>query len=97
MEVLGQRLATVIRRAAKLLEARSRALAGSPDRLAIRDIPAQITALADTARQVSPADQELTRILLRLRFFALYYLIELGDSAAHAVSAMIHATTPACS
>ena len=32
------------------------------------------------------ADKELARMLLRLRFFALYHLIELGDSATHAVA-----------
>jgi tetratricopeptide (TPR) repeat protein len=85
-KVLGQRLTMVIRRAAMLLEARAQALAGSQDRLAVRDLPGQVTALAETARQADLADQELTRILLRLRFFALYYLIELGDSAAHAVT-----------
>jgi tetratricopeptide (TPR) repeat protein len=83
--VLGPRLAVVIRRAAMLLEAQAQALAGSQDRPAIRDIPGQVTALAETARHAGSADQELTRILLRLRFFALYYLIELGDSAAQAI------------
>jgi len=85
-KVLGPRLAVVVRRAAMLLEARAQALPGTQDREAIRDIPGQVTALAETARQAGPADQELSRILLRLRFFALYYLIELGDSAARAVA-----------
>ena len=81
-----ERLTVVFRRAASLLEARARALAGSRDRLAIRDIPAQVMALADMARPVARADEELTRLLLRLRFFALYHLIELGDSAPQAVA-----------
>jgi tetratricopeptide (TPR) repeat protein len=85
-KVLGPRLAVVVRRAAMLLEARANALAGTQDRVAIRDIPLQVMALAETARQAGLADQELNRALLRLRFFALYYLIELGDSAPHAVT-----------
>jgi tetratricopeptide (TPR) repeat protein len=85
-KVLGRRLTTVIWRAAMLLEARAQALAGSQDRLPVRDLPGQVTALAETARRAGLADQELTSILLRLRFFALYYLIELGDSAAHAIT-----------
>ncbi|MGO8895478.1 MAG: tetratricopeptide repeat protein [Streptosporangiaceae bacterium] len=80
----SHRLTMVCRRAASLLEARAHALAGSPDRLAIRDIPEQVTALASAARP--EADEELARVLLRLRFFALYHLIELGDSATQAVA-----------
>ena len=85
-EELGrrQRLTVVCRRAASLLEARAQALAGSSDRPAIRDIPEQVTALASAARP--EADEELARVLLRLRFFALYHLIELGDSATQAVA-----------
>ena len=79
-----KRLTEVCRRAASLLEARAQALAGSPDRLAIRDIPEQVTALASAARP--EADEELARALLRLRFFALYHLIELGDSSTQAVA-----------
>ena len=76
----------VFRRAASLLQARAQALAESRDRLAIRDIPVQVTALADTARPVAKADEDLARVLLRLRFLALYHLIELGDSATQAVA-----------
>jgi tetratricopeptide (TPR) repeat protein len=82
--VRSQRLTVVCRRAALPLEARAQALAGSRDRPAIRDIPEQVTALASAARP--GADEELARALLRLRFFALYHLIELGDSAAQAVA-----------
>ena len=80
------RLTVVCRRAASLLEARGQALARSRDRMAIRDISEQLTALARTARPAAGADKELARMLLRLRFFALYHLIELGDSATHAVA-----------
>ena len=82
----GERLTVVFRRAASLLQARAQALAGSRDRLAIRDIPGQVMALANTARPVAKADENLARVLLQLRFFALYHLIELGDSATQAVA-----------
>ena len=82
----GQRLTVVCRRVASLLEDRAQALAGTRDRLAIRDIPEQVTALASAARPAAEADEELARMLLRLRFFALYHLIELGDSATQAVA-----------
>ncbi len=82
----GERLTVVFRRAASLLEARAQALAGSRDRLAVRDIPGQVAALANMARPVARADEKLARMLLRLRFFALYHLIELGDSATQAVA-----------
>ncbi len=81
----GRRLAAVCRGAAAVLESRAQALAGSPDRPAVRDIPGQVTALAEAARPLSGADEALTRILLRLRFLALYHLIELGDSAEQAI------------
>jgi tetratricopeptide (TPR) repeat protein len=82
----GRQLAEVCRGTASLLEARARSLADSSDRLAVRDVPEQVTALARAASSAALADPELTRILLRLRFLALYHLIELGDSAAQAVT-----------
>ena len=82
----GPRRAEACRGAAALLEARARSLAESSDRQAVRDVPGQVTALAKAASPASQTDQELTRILLRLRFLALYHLIELGDSAAQAVT-----------
>jgi tetratricopeptide (TPR) repeat protein len=81
----GRRLAAVCRGAAAVLEARAEALAGSPDRAAVRDVPEQVMALAEAARPVSGTDEALTRVLLRLRFLALYYLIELGGSAEQAI------------
>jgi tetratricopeptide (TPR) repeat protein len=90
------RLAAVCRGAASVLEARAEELAGSPDRPAVRDVPEQVTALAAAARPataggrsgspVAGTDEALTRILLRLRFLALYHLIELGDSAEQAIT-----------
>ena len=55
--------------------------------LAVRDIPEQVTALRDNAAgPAAEADEELASVLLRLRFWALYHLIELGDSAAQAIA-----------
>ena len=82
----ARRLAEVCRDAASLLHAHAQAPAGSPDRLAVRDISEQLTALAQVAGSVSQPDQELARMLLQLRFLALYHLIELGDSAAQAIA-----------
>ena len=82
-----ERLTAVCRAAASVLEVRAQALARSQDRLAVRDIPEQVTALQDNAAgPAGEADEELTRVLLRLRFFALYHLIELGDSAPQAIA-----------
>ena len=45
----ARRLAEVCRDAASLLHARAEALAGSPDRSAVRDVAEQLTALAEAA------------------------------------------------
>jgi tetratricopeptide (TPR) repeat protein len=82
----ARRLAEVCRNAAALLHAHAQASAEAPDRLAVRDISEQLTALAQVAGSVSQTDQELTMLLLQLRFLALYHLIELGDSAAQAIA-----------
>ncbi len=80
-------LASACRAAGSVLEARARALAGSQNRAGVRDFPEQVTALLEAAtRCAGEADKELARALLRLRFFALYHLIELGDSPLHAVA-----------
>jgi tetratricopeptide (TPR) repeat protein len=78
------RLTAVCRGAASVLEARARALAGSQDRPAVRDSAQQVTALL--AGTAGLADEGLASVLLRLRFMAVYHLIELGDSAPQAVS-----------
>ena len=80
------RLSAVCRSAASILEARAQALAGSQDRSAIRDIPAQVSALTKNAGLAREAYGELATALLRLRFLALYHLIELGDSAPQAIA-----------
>ena len=82
-----RRLGAVCWVAASVLEAHAIAVAGSQDRPAVRRIPQQVTALLDnTAGLAEEADEELAEILLRLRFIALYHLIELGDSAPQAIA-----------
>ena len=85
--VRRRRLGTVCWVAASVLEAHAIAVAGSQDRPAVRGIPQQVTALLDhTAELAGEADEELAELLLRLRFIALYHLIELGDSAPQAIA-----------
>jgi tetratricopeptide (TPR) repeat protein len=82
-----ERLAEVCRAAASVLGRRARALAGSQDRPAVRDLPEQVAALLDNvAGTAGETDEELAGLLLRLRYWALYYLIELGDSAPQAIA-----------
>ena len=80
-----ERLAADCRAAASVLEARAKALAGSRDRLAVRDIPEQVMALQEAVARRSRTPDDLGRLLLRLRQWSLYYLNELGDSAAQAI------------
>ncbi len=85
--VRRQRLGAVCWVAASVLEAHAIAVAGSQDRPAVRRIPQQVVALLDnTAELADEPDEELAEILLRLRFISLYHLIELGDSAAQAIT-----------
>ena len=85
--VRRRRLGAVCWVAASVLEGHAIAVAGSQDRPGIRGIPQQVTALLDNAAGVvEEADGELATILLRLRFIALYHLIELGDSTPQAIA-----------
>ena len=77
-----QRLTAAGWAAALVLEAQSRLLPDPQDRPAIRDISAHVMALAENMG--GSADEELMRALLRLRFFVLSHLIELGDRASQA-------------
>ena len=82
-----RRLGAACWAAASVLEAHAIAVAGTQDRPAVRRIPQQVTALLDnTAELAGEADEELAELLLRLRFIALYHLIELGDSALQAIA-----------
>jgi tetratricopeptide (TPR) repeat protein len=86
--VRRRRLGAVCRVAASVLEAHAIAVAASQDRPAVRSIPQQVTALLEhqTELAMEEADEALAEILLRLRFIALYHLIELGDSASQAIA-----------
>ena len=81
------RLAAVCRATASVLDARAAALAGSRDRMAVRDVLEQETALRENmAASAVEADDELAKMLLSFRFWALYDLNELSDSASQAVA-----------
>ena len=87
-----KRMTVVCRAAAWALEARTQALAGSQDHLAVLDLPGQVTALLgnvttlldDTAIPAGEAE-ELARVSLRLRILALHHMIELGDDTQQAI------------
>ena len=80
-------LVAACRAAASVLDGRAAALAGSPDRAAIRDILVQVAALRENvAGSAAEADDELARTLLSLQFWALYDLNELGDSTSQAIA-----------
>ena len=80
------RLTAACRSAALVLDKRLKVLKGSQDRLAVRNNADQVAALWDhTAGAARETDGELAQMLLGLRFWALYYLVELGDSATQAI------------
>jgi RNA polymerase sigma factor (sigma-70 family) len=81
-----RRLGAACWAAASVLEAHAIAVARSQDRPAARSIPQQVTALLDNTAEFAGRVEELALILLRLRFIALYHLIELGDSTAQAIT-----------
>jgi tetratricopeptide (TPR) repeat protein len=82
------RLTAEYRAAASVLDARTRALAGSTDPVAVRDVAGQMLALWENAAEsAAEADDELIRVLLSLRLWALCQLNELGDSASEAIAA----------
>jgi tetratricopeptide (TPR) repeat protein len=81
-----ERLAAVCRAVATALETHASALAESQDRLAVRDIPEQVTALGQVASGLTDEASGLDAALLGLRFWALYHLGQLGDSARQAVA-----------
>jgi len=80
-----ERLTAVCRAVASVLHAYADAVAGSQDRAAVRDISRQVIALLATAGPAAQADERLASVTLRLRFWALYHLIELGDSTPQAI------------
>ena len=81
------RFTAVCRAAAAALFSRAEALSGSLDRRAVRDIAEQVTALHNAAaRWPGRPDDELDRLLLGLRQWAVYNLNELGVSAPQAIA-----------
>ena len=84
------RLTMTYRAAAAMLMEYADALMRSRDRQTARDISQQVTVLSDHFARTeaeAEADEELSAVLLRLRFFSLYCLIELGDSTPWAIDA----------
>ena len=80
------RLTHLCRNVALVLDAQAGAFAGSLDHPAIRDIIDQVVALRESARDPScEGDNELTRLMLGLRLWVLYFLNELGDSPRQAI------------
>jgi hypothetical protein len=69
-----------------VLGAHAAALAGSQDRLAVRDVPEQVAALRQTAAGLTDEAGELEAALLPSRFWAQYHLGELGDCATQATA-----------
>jgi tetratricopeptide (TPR) repeat protein len=81
-----ERLVAVCQAAASVLDARAKALADSPDRPAVRDIPEQVTALRDVVADLrAESGAELAGVMLGLLARALHHLIALGDSAQQAI------------
>jgi tetratricopeptide (TPR) repeat protein len=80
-----ERLTAVCRAVASVLHTRADAVAGPQDRAAVRDISRQVTALLASAGPAARADERLASVTRRLRFWALYHLIELGDSTPQAI------------
>jgi RNA polymerase sigma factor (sigma-70 family) len=82
-----QMVTAVCEAAAFVLDVYSRALVGSHDRRAVREVPQQVTALLDClGGPVIEVDEELGWLLLRLQFVAFYHLLELGDSTPQAIA-----------
>ena len=81
------RFATACRAAAAALEMSAGALAKPADQAAVREVLGQVAALLENAgAHADDADEKLARMLMRLRFLALRYLIELGDSMPRAIA-----------
>ena len=79
-------LVAVCRAAASVLDARAMALAGSQNRLAVRDVPEQVTAFREVvARYPEISDADLAGGLLHLQLSALHHLNNLGDCTQQAI------------
>jgi tetratricopeptide (TPR) repeat protein len=82
----GGALAAVCQAAVRLLDGLADSLAGRwhEDRAVTRDLVEQIMALDESAARCPPGS-DLSRPMMRLRFWALFFLNYLGDSAAQAI------------
>ncbi len=86
-ELARSDMLTACEAAALVLDEYARAVGGSPDRRAVRQIAQQVMALLGTsAGPAAGADEELAWLLLRLRFIAFHHVLELGDSAPLAIA-----------
>jgi tetratricopeptide (TPR) repeat protein len=72
--------------AAAALEMSAEALPKPLDHAVVREMAGQVMALTDNAGGADDVDEGLVTTLTRLRFLALHYLIELGDSASQAIA-----------
>ncbi len=81
-----ERLAETSEAAGTVLREQGSLLAESVDRAAMRDIPVQVTALLTAADSCPGASVPDQKTLLRARFWALYCLGALGDSATQAIA-----------
>ena len=80
------RLATACLAAASTLEGPAAALVQPQAHSAVREMLGRITALLENAgASADDANDNLARMLIRLRFLALCHLIELGDSMPRAI------------
>jgi tetratricopeptide (TPR) repeat protein len=79
-------LAAVSEAAAQVLDRLATSLSESwhENRAAVRDLVEQITALDESSR-TNAADSTPTRLMLDLRYWAMWFLNELGDSAAQSI------------
>ena len=82
-----ERLATVCRVAAYVLDIRAGKVESSSERAEVRDVLLQINALLGNAdRRVAAEDGELAEMLLSWSSWALYRFNELGDSLSQTVA-----------
>lgn len=81
-----QSLTAAFRAAAATLDAWAGEIEFTEDRAAMRDVTRQIKALLENVAGPANENDELASSLFSLRFWALYYLNELGDSVSQAVT-----------
>jgi tetratricopeptide (TPR) repeat protein len=80
------RLALACRATASALGTSAEALEEPLDHAAVRGLLGQVRALLDNAKGPADTDEELGRMLIRLRFLMLHHLIDLEDSMPQAIA-----------